>query len=123
MTADLLRRAAAELRESVKELPPGTWTMRDGWGPAGDGLMRARRIASDEDESSVLVSDGELVGSARVFEHIVTMSSPPVALALADLFDKAADGWAWGTVRIDLGAQLLASARAVLREPEGGDRT
>jgi hypothetical protein len=79
------------MRERAEGAAPGPWSMRDGWGPADDGLMRCVRIASDADESTVLESEGafrgyELAASQATFEHIASLH-PSVALAVASYLE------------------------------------
>jgi hypothetical protein len=128
VTGDLLRRAAAELRESVKGVPAGYWKMLDGWGPADDGTMRVRRIANDDYETVLDVSygDAELRGKAATFELIATMACPPVALALADWLEQAieefftAEDIDYQWTDCPTAEAAIAVARAVLREPSDG---
>lgn len=117
MTADLLRRAADEIRESLVGVPgEGYWTMRDGWGPTQEGDMHCRRIAAD-DETTILDSPAdELRATACTFELIVQMASPPVATALAEFLETVAWLREQGADIPMNGAAKLA--RAILREEE-----
>lgn len=131
MSADLLRRASTRLRESALAATPGPWTVEtlyDG-DPDSDWVMW--NILGPTDEHAVtpipLQTRTEDAGNYSQAEADVSYAAlvhPPVALAWADLLDAAAQHWEWGTgtIRSDLGRRLLAVARAVLREPEGGDR-
>jgi hypothetical protein len=85
----LLLRAAVSMRARALAAPRGPWTMRDGWGPADDGLTRAVRIAG-ADEATVLESDGgELAAKKETFEHIASWR-PEAALAAGDLLESLA---------------------------------
>lgn len=126
MSADLLRRAAAKLRETAEAATPGPWSV--------DGDIQAVKAAGGttiayDDETEM--SDGQFIA----------LMHPPVALALADLLERRAlqiadamRGWARDTSYIDkfLGgvdglaresfAAEFALASAILREPEEGNR-
>ncbi len=125
VSADLLRRAATRLRESALAaevaLPQATSGAAVDWPDAMNGWL------------------GGPIGEFAALVH------PPVALALADHLEHVADDMSddhareeefprrdggtytavvdrWRTKRWDW-TSALAVARAVLREPEGGDRT
>jgi hypothetical protein len=122
MSSDLLRRAAAKLREHANATNFGA----DGW-------------AVDLKDSEVTTSDGgmmiadtmELAGTRPDASYIALMH-PPVALAMAELLDHVADDISdagdriepdgfvrneYGTTRFDWTAAVKL-ARTVLREPE-----
>jgi hypothetical protein len=113
MSADLLRRAAAKLREHAQAAPEGPWVSLDD----GDRLVALRPDSTFEKGFRYLVD--EPIDDTSIAEYFALMH-PPVALALADLLDKAAydldpiPGFEW------LHHKGLAekAAREVLREPE-----
>lgn len=93
MIADLLRRAAAKLREHAEKAWPGAWF---------------------SDEDTVYTVDGvrwvaDCSAAANAANHIALMH-PPVALALADWLDAEAHLYAPNVA-------AFALARAILREP------
>lgn len=90
MSADVLRRAAALMRERAEAATPGPWSMWDGWGPTSDGLMGVARFGPDSGER-VFTHDEQrdLYASRADWEHIAGIH-PAVALAVADLLDLAA---------------------------------
>jgi hypothetical protein len=96
---DILRRAAAKLREATENVTPGPWD----W-PIGDGYVWPDRIGDP-------VSSSEQLPDAAY----IALMHPPVALALAIWLDAEAD-------RIDSDRTYVfsiasyAAARAVLRE-------
>lgn len=113
MTADLLRRAAAKLREHASAASASPWVAE------ADGLVWPPRIG-DPVSGSTEVEDAEYI--ARMH--------PPVALALAELLDHLADDVSdagdrtepgglvrneYGSIRFDWTAAAKL-ARAVLRE-------
>lgn len=95
MSADLLRRAAAKLREHAKaaSLAP--------WDSASDGLVWPDRTG-DPVSGSTEVEDADYIA----------LMHPPVALALADWLDSAARD----AEEIGPDPFALRAARAVLRE-------
>lgn len=124
MSADLLRRAAAKLREHANDATRGPWEM-DG----ADGLVWPGCMGDPVSGSDVLANGA-----------FIALMHPPVALALAELLEHQADDLdddrakehtferpdntafkaivnGHGTVRWDWTA-AVALARAVLREPE-----
>lgn len=118
MSADLLRRAAARLRESALAAPPGPWKVVY----FGDRGYPQRVV----DDSATLIAQTyegrDTTDPVRLpagAPEYIALVHPPVALALADWIEShVEDMWDSG------GRQhALAVARAVLREPEGGDRT
>jgi hypothetical protein len=116
MSADLLRRAAAKLREHAEAATPGPWN-------ADPSEIYGETIATWVAESL----NGNLPDAGEANSRYIALMHPPVALALADLLDYSArwfeaaekDGYEY-----DEGEALpiIALARAVLREPEDGAR-
>lgn len=115
MSADLMRRAAAKLRELATAAPEGPWVSLDG----GDRLVALRPDSTFDKGFRYLVD--EPIPDASIAEYFALMH-PPVALALAELLDAAVQasgvpnyepyavaGWLRAAVEV---------ARAVLREPE-----
>ncbi len=103
MSAELLRRAAAKLREYANAATGGSWCSLNG----GDRLV-SFNLAGQEFGYVV----DEPMSNAANAAYIATMH-PPVAVALADLLDSEAQAWEiYGTPRDG----IVAVARAVLRE-------
>lgn len=96
MSADLLRRAAAELRQSSMDLLPPPWT------------TEADRVLN-EDRDLVADADGP------VHADFIALMHPPVALALARLLETIAMMPSIADPTDMLAATELA--RAILREP------
>lgn len=127
MSADLLRRAAAKLRSAAMAgyITPAPWDCLDG----GDRLVHIETASG----SMEYVVD-EPMSSVSNAEYIALVH-PPVALAGAELLDahaKSVDarvtaeticGLADGEIKAPTEDLALAVARAVLREPEGGEVT
>ncbi len=118
MSADLLRRAATRLRESALaagNVAPGAWL----------------EAPSDPRPDRVLLAEGHTQAIATVYENCelphlsgyLALVHPPVALALADLLDDEAENVDDDGCLYCVSGETLAVARAVLGEPEGGDRT
>lgn len=121
MSADLLRRAATRLRESAlaaAEVAPPSW----------------RYAADDPCPNRVLLADDGTQAAAVVYEEselpklsdYLTVVHPPVALALADWLDSHVGQLTHsGDLRYADSPgdtqHAVAVARAVLREPEGGE--
>jgi hypothetical protein len=108
MSADLLRRAAAKLREHAEAATPGPWKKDSGeiYGPYGVWIGETLRV--DDPNGTEADSD------------YIALLHPPVALALADLLETAAG---YAEVKPHYGDWPLlnwatAVARAILREPE-----
>ena len=103
MSSDLLRRAAAKLRETANEATAAPWTAEAGWvrSPA------AKRQVREKDGSLAVC---RLVADASYIE----LMAPPVALALADVLDS--HGRCMATAGATRDERLEAVARAVLRE-------
>lgn len=140
MSADLLRRAATRLRESAlaaQETAPPSW--RYG---TQDYIPNRALLAND---GTLTVATVYEVSEVPALSDYLTCVHPPVALALADHLEHVADDMSddhareeefprrdggtytavvdrWRTKRWDWTSAVVV-ARAVLREPEGGDRT
>lgn len=144
MSADLLRRAAVKLREHVSAATPGPWAT----GPSEElpgwaGVWDLHRITVTGKPGTDEVGKPWAPEVARVeynangfqFPHhearndgaFIALLHPPVALALADVLDRAADvrqhegegtpegGWA-ACIPKWIEPSLLALAQSVLRE-------
>jgi hypothetical protein len=112
MSADLLRRAATRLRESAlaaQEIAPPSW--RYG---CEDYIPNRALLAND---GTLTVATVYEVSELPALSDYLTCVHPPVALALADWLDAEADREQWAGP----GRYAVAVARAVLREPEGGE--
>jgi hypothetical protein len=139
MSADLLRRAATRLRESAlaaQETAPPSWQYA-----AEDYIPNRALLAND---GTLTVATVYEVSELPALSDYLTVVHPPVALALADHLEHVADdmsderaeeqtfpkvdGGTYAAVVDQFKSQrwdwtsALAVARAVLREPEGGDR-
>jgi len=123
--ADLLRRAAGKLRDTAAVTTFGT----EGW--AVD-LKDSEVTTAD---GGMMIADTRELTDGRPDASYIALMHPPVALALADLLDRAADAITELEFLANTGrateahvahlAGLLALrqiARAILREPEDGDR-
>lgn len=135
MSSDLLRRAAAKLREHASGTTPASWTVEryshgydDGhtWrinGPTDDRMVTPCALETrTEDASQFRQADADAA--------FATLMHPPVALALAEFLDfaaiaedaaRAAEGFVGieaETLTTPRDRALRALARAVLREPE-----
>jgi len=117
MSSELLRRAAAKLREHANAASPGPWTI--------DGDIQA--VKASNGVTIAYDDEGEMDDG-----RYIALMHPPVALALAELLDHLADDLSdagnrvevgglarneYDTIRFDWTAALLL-ARAILREPE-----
>jgi hypothetical protein len=116
VTADLLRRAAAKLREHATPIQPCV--------PAGSWCPEYAHAAIRHVERNVELDldpcpdHGDVHGTfSRYAGRYVALMHPPVALALADLLELAADR----STLVPADA-FEGVARAVLREAEGGAR-
>lgn len=107
MSADLLRRAAAKLREHAEEATDGPWFAAPN-----------RSVSAGKELVVASVAGRELWPSVDDALYIAQMH-PPVALALAELLDRHAGQ----LVGLRPGAALsdevaaMALAREILREP------
>lgn len=133
MSADLLRRAAAKLREHAEAVPeffapPWHRVFTD-----SESLTGVRSCANHSISGDDLTDEDKLSWACDSCEHIetyseplgayVTMLHPPVALALAAAMEEVAFAVRVNpdtAHRVGYG-ELIACAREVLREPaEGG---
>lgn len=113
MSADLLRRAAAKLREGVRAASDGPWTASCVWSPDSHVTSAVYSHAyltgtpSSEIVPSVRKGKGGIkkAGDANYF----ALMHPPVALALAEWLDREAHCPPYNPA-------VFAVARAVLRE-------
>ena len=114
MSGDLLRRAAAKLREAAEAATPGPWDI--------DGCIKDIKAANGV---TIAYDDDTEMCDGRY----ITLVHPPVALALAGLLDRSADAITELEFTANTGrateshvahlADLLALrplARAILRE-------
>lgn len=96
--ADLLRRAAAELRDAVTNLPPSPWAVRETAGgsrltvisedpSAHDGVGRPATIVH---RASPIVVQAEVKRGYRRCVAFVALMQPSVARGMADLLDDIA---------------------------------
>lgn len=123
MSADLLLRAAAKLREGVRAASDGPWTASCVWSPdshvtsAVYSLAYPTGTASSEIVPSVRKGTGGVkrAGDANYF----ALMHPPVAQALADVFENLAGCMTVAGATRD--QRLEAVARAVLREDGESD--
>lgn len=109
MSAELLRRAAKELREHAQAAIPGPWE--------ADGSEIQQPYGAEWVAESLRVSDGygiDDVGDANA--SYIALMHPPVALALADLLDGCAAAEDPDVPLMPVDHKLLALARALLRE-------
>jgi hypothetical protein len=97
MSADLLQRAAAKLREAAEAATRGPWDNAD------DGLVWPERMG-DPVSGSTEVEDAAYIA----------LMHPPVAEALADALESASK--LCDRVDNDVFAELEHVARAILRE-------
>lgn len=114
MSADLLRRAAAKLREHAE----AATFPHDGW--VAD-LADSEVTTAD---GGMMIADTRELTVERPDASFIALLHPPVALALADALDSAAtdadyaEAFPRSEMAIEDGSNLIAVARAVLREPE-----
>jgi hypothetical protein len=97
MSAELMTRAAALMRERANAATPGPWLNRRG------------------PREHVVRADGGSVADTvwREDRRHIASWHPVVALAVADWLDEAAESWRLGT---DLSLEALAVAQAYLGE-------
>jgi hypothetical protein len=93
MTAEVLRQAAALMRERSEAATPGPWTntlgtLSEVWQheSVGTDLM----VCDTQDTYTIYPEDGPGEGAAEDAAHIASWH-PAVALAVADWLDAAAD--------------------------------
>ncbi len=110
MSADLLRRAAAELRARAGRATDGAWLAAH-HAPTDEWWVHGQYGAT------VIASAGESHTVAELDARYIALMHPPVALALATMLD----GWAeFQETFPDLPAltdDVLAIACEILREP------
>lgn len=119
MPADLLRRAAARLREVASAAKPGPWESHYS---RQYGTLRLRSMAEVEFRSDAEILVAHTLGAPETvvegtrvnFDYFATLH-PPVALALADWLDEVA---AWPGLPHMRTRSATAVAREILREPE-----
>jgi len=122
MSADILRRAAAKLREHATAATPGPWE-HVGWIVGApepttfSGCGQVITWAEGVEAGDICAPSGDLYPrsgySPREDMAYVALMHPPVALAVADVLEAAAAapfGTLWPT-------GVIAVARAILREP------
>ncbi len=124
---DLLRRAAAQLRQHAEATTPYPWSIENwshGW---DDGQTWRINGPTGEDATTPCVvetktDDAGFFSQAEADVEYVALMHPPVALALADWLDQAAEEVAiagvMGGFQPRSLAGAVATAKAVLREPE-----
>ena len=129
MSADILRRAAARLREAAASATPGPWEVGPNFG-ARDNRVYVRPeggfdwVGSTDDPHKVMACQVSNVAEFRANAAFVALMHPPVALALADLLTsplllvqamhKPCDDCAHSDCVTH--RRLVALARAILRE-------
>lgn len=86
MTAELLREAAAKMRERAEDVA-GRKIGKQSWIPVGNGIV----AATLHDKATRLVAV-EVMGS-DLQEHLASFGHPAVALAVAKGFEELADEW------------------------------
>jgi hypothetical protein len=91
MSADLLRRAAAELRTRAEAATPGPWAVdRDRIGM----WFTLNSRANFEYSHQAQIVDVHTPDESWPDFNYMAMMHPPVALALAETLDQAAEAWA-----------------------------
>ena len=137
MSADLLRRAAAKLREHAEAATPGPWEhVEEGAGGSFNGCGQVVTWGDGVEGGDIAGPTGDLYPrggySPRDDMALVALMHPPVALALADLLDLEVKHWdacrlgemtAGAEPGILTGAREEAAqelARVILREPKDG---
>lgn len=131
MSADLLRRAATVLRQHAQDATPGPWVHVD-HGPPNGSFMGCGQVITEGAEvygGDIAGPTGDLYprGGYSPMEDMayIALVGPPVALALADLLDAAADARDLDPAEPPRNPRdravvfnALYVARAVLREEE-----
>lgn len=118
MSSDLLRRAAAKLREVVDHRAPGDWfpVITDSESDTGLAICNNHPVS----DRGWACNDCWVVETySEPLARYLAALHPPVALALADLFDAHARLWAASEDEARQAyarSELLDVARAVLRE-------
>jgi hypothetical protein len=109
MTADLLRRAAAKLREHAAATTFGA----EGW------VVDLKDSEVTTNDGGMMIADTMELAGGRPDASYIALMHPPVALALADWLDDAADRTGIPEYpSYGLPEKAMAVARAVLREEE-----
>lgn len=114
MSADVLRRAAAVLREHAEAATDGSW-VEEYSGETGPIVL-----AGDSHHAREWLARTQLLGAVWDAKYIALMH-PPVGVALAAWLDAHGDLWdRWPKTLADTGNDpspaALAVARAILRE-------
>jgi len=110
MTADLLRRAAAKLREHAEAATPGPWVTER----LGDTWIVLKSQAQFDYPHQAEVADVHTPDERWPDYDYMACVHPPVALALADVFESLAGRMTTAGACRD--QRLEAVAHAVLRE-------
>ena len=113
MTAELLRRAAKEMRERAETATPGPW---ESFCPGSEGFDVREKTATDyrsRPRTIAKIRHGGFEACRRDAEYLASWP-PGVALAVADLLDEEARGEENGL--FDASFLALAVARAYLGE-------
>lgn len=108
MSADLLRRAAKELRELGEAATPGPW--------AREWAFSTHFVVPEHADTVAAGNVARLKRRQRADADFIALMHPPVALALAELLETLAT-----MPEISNRFDLIAAeslARAILREPE-----
>jgi hypothetical protein len=105
--ADVLRRAAAVLRETADAATPGPWSATD----------RYPHVVFQGDPDACNAISFNIAGDPNADAAFVSAMHPPVALAVAAWLDMTAR-WVNGAPTSDNAEHALAVARAVLREDQ-----
>ena len=113
MSADRFRFAAALLRERVSLAPGGPWTYSE----TGNIVDGPTGVEVRSQETGHTVMTGAYDSHDGYAAAYIAMVHPPVALAIADWLDHAAEASDYGEVWPDT-REPLAVADAIL----GGDR-
>ena len=110
MSADLLREAAAKMRERAEAATPGPWQVH-----ADDAYQvgYARRDGEFDEQPMARVTGYGGTVYPWDAEHIASWH-PAVALAVANLLDGSADRWDAGDLGPEEWDELAAVARAYL---------
>ncbi len=84
MGGDLLRRAAAKIRETAKDAPTGPW-----WHDSVTGEVRQEQCCPDDEDGGQVVAIGNWGPSDPALAH-VALWSPDVAELVARVLDESA---------------------------------
>lgn len=133
MSADVLRRAAKVLREHAEHLPgamadrPWRVVQSDSENMDGVAACSDEVHADPEGSSRACTACWDLVTPHWRAASYIALMHPPVALAVAAYLEASAPivgsyvGTQWEPHTERLAREPLAIARAILREPGGGD--